>query len=140
MDYTDLSIELLQTAYKFYRIKSQKHLSNAMQGEAFALQFISEHNEVVVPSDIENAMCISSARIATILNGLENKQFITRQIDSADRRRTILKLTPTGREQVAKSTEQLLDLCKKTLAYLGEHDAKECIRILGRIADRCDSE
>ena len=137
MDYTDLSIEFLQTVYRFYRIALHKKLNNAMQGEAFALQFIAQHDDAVVPSDIENAMSVSSARIATVLNGLENKDFITRRIDPADRRRTILKLTPAGEEQAAKSAEQLLGVCKDMLEYLGEEDARHSVRIMSKLADRC---
>ena len=140
MDYTILAKEFLQTVYRFYKIRSQQQLNNAMQGEAFALQFIAQHDDVAVPSDIENAMSVSSARIATILNGLENKELITRRIDSNDRRRTILKLTRAGEEQAAKSTEQLLDLGKKLLEYLGEEDARQYVRIMGRLADKCNSE
>ena len=140
MDYTDLSKEFLQTVYRFYKIYPQRQLNNAMHGEAFALQFIAKHDNAAIPSDIENAMSVSSARIATILNGLEDKGLITRRIDSSDRRRTILKLTPTGEEQAAKSTEQLLELGKKILGYLGEDDAKHYVRIMGRIADKCENE
>ena len=140
MDFTGLSEEFLQAVYRFYRIRSQKQLNNAMQGETFALQFIAHYDGTVVPSDIETAMSVSSARIATVLNGLEDKKLITRQIDSSDRRRTILKLTPVGENQVARSTEQLLKLSKNILEYLGEDDAKHYVRIMNRLADRCDNE
>ena len=140
MDYADLSRMFLQTMYKFYKIRPQKQLNKAVHGEAFALQFIAQHDDAVVPSDIESAMSVSSARIATVLNGLENKGWITRRIDSADRRRTLLKLTPAGEKQAAESAEQLLGLATGILEYLGENDAQEYVRIMGRLADRCELE
>ena len=94
---------------------------------------------MAVPSDLENAMSISSARIAAILNGLENKGLITRRIDSNDRRRTILRLTPAGEKETVKATERLMDLAKEIIEYLGEDDAAAYVRIMGRIADRCDN-
>ena len=138
MDYTDLSEEFLKTVYRLYRVGTQKQLSSAVQGEAFALHFIAHHDGAVVPSDIESAMSVSSARIATVINGLENKEFVTRQIDPTDRRRTIIRLTPAGEEQAARSVEQLLDLAKKILEYLGEDDATNYVRIMGRLADKFD--
>ena len=136
MDYTDLAKEFLQAIYKFCKIRSQRQLNSAMQGEAFALQFIAQHNDLAVPSDIESAMCVSSARIATILNGLEGKGLVVRRIDPSDHRRTILKLTPLGEEQAAKNSGHLLDLGKELLAYLGEDDAKHYVRIMSKLSDR----
>ena len=139
MDYSDLSLELLQIIYRYYKIQTHKQLNNAMHGEAFALQFIAQNDDAVIPSDIENAMNVSSARIATLLNGLENKGLITRRIDSVDRRRTIIKLTPDGEKRAIESSRQLLMLVSEILGYLGETDAKDFVRIMGRLAERCNS-
>ena len=140
MDYTDLANGYLQMMYRFHRIRPQKHLNHAVQGEAFALQFIAQYDDAVAPSDIEKAMNVSSARIANVLSRLENKGLITRRIDPADRRRTILKLTSAGEEQVAESTQQLICMIKEIMEYLGEADARSYVRIMGRLADRCDDE
>ena len=140
MDYTNLSKEFLQTVYSFYQVRSQQQLNNAMHGEAFVLQFIASKENTTIPSDIKNAMSISSARIATVLNSLEDKGLIIRKIDSQDRRRTILKLTKAGEAKVEESAQELLDVAKRMLAYLGEADAKNCIRILGRLATMCSNE
>ena len=136
MDYTDLSKALLQTVYDICKVKPKNQLTQAVHGEAFALQFIAQHDDAVIPSDIETTMSVSSARIAAILGGLENKKLITRRIDPLDRRRTILKLTPEGEELAAKNMEQLLDIGREMLAYLGEDDAQAFVRIMGKIAER----
>jgi len=136
MDVSALSEELLETLYRFYKIKPQKQITNAMHGEAFALHFIAAHADIAAPSDIESAMSISSARIATILNGLENKGLITRRIAPSDRRRTLLALTAAGEAQAAADTQQLLGLMTDIFDYLGEDDARAYVRIMGRLADR----
>ena len=138
MDYTNLSKEFLQTMYKFYQVRSQQLINNAMHGEAFALNYIASHDNATIPSDIKNAMSISSARIATVLNSLEDKGLIIRQIDSRDRRRTILKLTPLGEKKAEESSQELQNLAKQMLEYLGEDDAKNCIRIIGKLAEMCN--
>jgi len=135
MNYTELAKEFLKTMKATHKNRSQKQMNEAMRGEAFVLQFIAEHNGEVVPGDINAEMNISSARIATVLNGLENKGFITRQIDSADRRRTILKLTPTGEEHSRRMMQILLGHMVKMLEFLGERDAQEYVRIMGRLAN-----
>jgi len=138
VDYTELSKEFLQAIYRFHKIRPQKQLNEAVHGEAFALQFIAQYDGTVLPGELENAMGVSSARIATVLNGLENKGWITRRIDPTDRRRTLLNLTPAGQAQVAQHTQQLLDIACKILAYLGEEDARHYVRIMSRLAEKHD--
>lgn len=140
MDYKELSYEFLQMMYKHYQIKAQQKFSNAVHGEAFALQYIAQHDDAAVPSDIENAMSVSSARIATLLGRLEDKGWITRRIDPKDRRRTILKLTSKGEEKAKKSEQELLSLVTKMLEYLGEEDARNYMRIVGKISSMCSNE
>jgi len=137
MDYTELSHQCLEAIYRFYKVESQQQFNQAMHGETFALQFIAKHHDFVVPKDIENEMDISSARVTTILNGLENKGLVTRQIDTVDRRRTILKLTSKGEEVVAKNTAHLLASVTEMLEYLGEEDAKHYVRLMDKLSDRC---
>lgn len=136
MDYTQLSNEFLENIYKYYQVRSQQKLNEAMHGELFVLNFVAKHNNTTIPSDIKKEMCISSARIAAVLNGLEDKGLITRQIDSADRRRTIIKLTPAGKEKADESIKEILNMTKGVLEYLGEDDAKNFVRIIGRIVEK----
>ena len=140
MDYIDLSKEFLQAFYQFHKKKTHKKINNAMHGEAFVLQYIAQFDNTAVPGDIENAMNVSSARITTLLNGLENKGLISRQIDSIDRRRILIKLTPAGEEQAAENMRQLLDLTSEILEYLGEEDANNFVRIICRLAERWSCE
>ena len=135
MDYSDLSGDFLKTMYKFYRNRPQKQIHNAMHGEAFVLHFIAQSDDFVIPGDIENAMNISSARVTAVLNGLENKGLVTRRIDSADRRRTILTLTPEGETKVSEDTKQLLELAVEMLEFLGDEDSRHFLRILNKLAD-----
>ena len=140
MDYKKLSQEFLQMLYKYYQARSQQQLNNAVHGEAFALQYIALHDDVAVPSDIENAMSVSSARIATILGRLEKRGWITRRIDPQDRRRVILKLTESGEERAKKSEQELLALVQRILEHLGEEDAKNYVRIMSKLAGLCNND
>lgn len=134
MDYTKLAEEFLQLNM-FRKFKPYQQINESMRGESFILQYIASNESQMIPSEISDIMSISSARIATILNSLENKKYITRQIDVADRRRIIIGLTAEGREQAVKFRQMLLSAIEKMLSSLGEHDAKEYIRITGKMAE-----
>ena len=142
MQYTELANEFLQNMYGLNKLRAQKQISNSMQGEPFILQYIAFHDGNAIPSEISNEMNISTARVATVLNSLENKGLITRQIDSGDRRRTILKLTSAGEEQVDTHNQTILKSTIMMFEFLGDHDAKEYTRIIGRLAEMapCDNE
>ncbi len=135
MDYTELARQYLQTFLQFYRTRINQMMNESMHGEAYVLQHIANNDCDVVPGDISNAMGVSSARMATVLNGLENKGLITRHIDSSDRRRTILRLTQAGTEEADNCTSRMVESTAKMLEYLGENDAKEYIRILCKISE-----
>ncbi|MDR2712074.1 MAG: winged helix DNA-binding protein [Clostridiales bacterium] len=134
MDYSELAFELLNTMQSFYRAAPQKYINEALQGEAFVLHYISLYGDDVQPGAISHKMDVSSARMAAALNNLENKGFITRQTDLSDRRKVLIRLTPAGKEQAAKNTQKVMEAITQMLQFLGEQDAGEYIRIMGRLS------
>lgn len=135
MDYMELAKEFLYNMFLFRNSKPQKNISGSMQGETFVLQYISLQNGNVVPGEISGTMDISSARIAATLNSLEKKGLITRRIDTADRRRILIGLTEAGEAAALRQHESVTQDAARMLSLLGEHDAKEFVRIIGRLAE-----
>jgi len=135
MDFTELAETFLVHGYASVRHGPQRHLDDAMRGENFVLMFLSQYHTSVAPSIIGAAMGVSTARVATALNGLENKGLVTRQIDTGDRRRILVDLTPEGRQLVKTRQDELLHYTARMFEFLGEHDAKEFVRIWGRLTD-----
>lgn len=135
MDYSELAMEFLQKMYVFHKGKQQKKTDDFLQGGSFILQYINLRNEDVIPSEISNEMSISTARIAAALGNLESKGLITRQIDINDRRRILVSLTPEGKEIAEKQHQDVLKNVTQMLQSLGEYDAKEYVRIIGRLSE-----
>lgn len=136
MDYTSLAREFMGIMFQLRKRSTQKMLSESMHGEIFVLNYISGHAGNVIPSEISNELGVSTARVAATLNSLESKGLITRKIDVSDRRRILVEMTPAGKEQVEKHFQMVMETTANMLRYLGEHDAKEYIRIMGRLAER----
>jgi DNA-binding MarR family transcriptional regulator len=134
MDYEGLAKELLQSMLSIRRTGQPMFAQDGAQGEAFVLYHIKRNGEAI-PSDISGAMGISSARVAVVLNSLENKGLITREIDSGDRRRIIVRLTPKGIDQAEDRRRKNVEMIKDVLTKLGERDAKEYVRITERLAE-----
>ena len=135
MDYPALATQLLDSMQALRKTRPQKHLNEAVHGEAFVLRFIMLQDGDVLPGEIGSEMGVSSARIATALNSLESKGLITRQIDLNDRRKILVRITPEGRAVAENQEQAVVEGTAKMLALLGEQDAKEHVRIMGRLSE-----
>lgn len=129
----ELAIELLENMKALFKTKSHQHINEALCGEAFGLQYIAMNGGSVVPGDISGEMNVSSARVAAALNSLENKGLVTRRIDKNDRRKVIVEITEEGRSHAEKHRNNIIGGAVKFLELLGENDAKEYVRITGRL-------
>jgi DNA-binding MarR family transcriptional regulator len=135
MDYNDLAKELLRNMQSVRKAKHQRYVEEGARGEAFVLNCIKECRDGVVPGNISDTAGISSARVAAVLNCLENKSMITREIDSNDRRRIIVKLTQKGTEHAEEQEKRYIEAMENILRLLGEDDAREYVRLTGRMAE-----
>lgn len=135
MDFEKLSEEFLRNNRLLHKARPHKNINDAFQGEAFILHFIAENGDNVLPGEISNVMDVSSARVATALNSLENKGLVTRQIDKEDRRRILVSLTQKGKDVANEHRQIVIKATAKMLGLLGEHDAKEYVRITERLAE-----
>jgi len=135
MDYEKLAMEMFNNLQSLRKEAPQKNIDEALKGEAFVLNYIAKHKEEVLPGEICDAMNVSTARIAQTLNSMEKKGWVTRQIASNDRRKILVKLTPEGKQIADNQYQIIIDITAKMLASLGEKDAKEYVRITGRLAD-----
>jgi len=89
-----------------------------------------------------NGICeklhISKPAVTYMLNSLEKDGYITRSIDTNDRRRIDIKLTGKGKELVKTHKKTYEVIIDKALAKFGESNSKELIRLFNRFADIID--
>ena len=135
MSYKNLAEQFFQTNYQMKKINHQQIIDESLRGEIFTLLYLRDRKNNVLPGEISEIMQISSARVATILNNLENKGLIERQIDKMDRRRILVSLTPLGKENSDKHYHVVINQISKMFELLGEKDAEEFIRIMNKILD-----
>ena len=134
MDYSELAMKLMENMFTLHKGKQHQEMNRSVQGETFVLEYIYRRNGDVLPSEISSQMAVSSARIAATLKNLEKKNLIIRQIDLDDRRRILVTLTAQGREAVEKQHAEVIGHVTQMLESLGEHDAKEYVRIMEKWA------
>ncbi|MDR0778286.1 MAG: MarR family transcriptional regulator [Methanomassiliicoccaceae archaeon] len=134
MYYDEYAKEILQHMASIQREQYQRLIVETTQGAVSVLQFIKNIEGEIIPGQISEKLGISTARVAVILNNLENKGLITRDIDTKDRRKIIVTLTQDGMDLVEEKQKDNIELLKGLLIQLGEDDTKELSRIMGKFA------
>lgn len=109
-----------------------KTLMDAMMGELFVLRYISRHDSVI-PGALCKLQHISTARMTAILNSLEKKGLISREIDAQDRRRILIHVSPQGQILSQDKETALVSGITDMFAYLGEEDTQAVLRIIERL-------
>lgn len=135
MDYKSLAEQFLMNTFELNKQKHQQVMDESMKGEHFVLYYLYNLNNNAVPSEISEIMGVSSARIAAVLNKLENKGLITREIDLKDRRRILVKLSTEGNKKAKEQRQLVMDKTIEVLKLLGKEDAKEFVRITSKLAN-----
>ena len=136
MDYTALALEL-EEAYAKMRLNRKRHkfAGLAHGGEMFTLHIIVTFGSPVSPGELSMECGVSTARIAKALKSLEGKGYILRETDTGDRRRTLVTATDLGREISERFEAQRRLTLENMLCELGERDANEYVRLMGRVSD-----
>lgn len=135
MEYSRVADEMLRKMTVLIRSHSHKKLGEFVEGEMFVLNHLTFVREKVLPNELASVMNASTSRIAAILNSLEKKGWITRQIDETDRRRIVVTLTDSGRRFVSERQKAIRDGMEDVLKRLGEEDTREALRLLDRFID-----
>lgn len=133
MDYTSLAQELLTVRAKLLQVPANQQLSQMVRGEMFVLNYLFTHQGAIHPKELSRQMAVTTARIASLLNHMEQKQLLLRRADPGDNRQVIVELTEQGRETTREIRAQVIRYLSAMLEELGPEDAQAYIRIQKKI-------
>lgn len=136
MDYLSLASEYLRiiSALSAEQKRSGQPKAQA-EGSLFILSFIAMAKKPIRPGELSEMSGFSTANIAMSLKTLENKGYITREIDKTDRRRTFVSATELGLEVHNKRAAEYMNGIVRLFQDLGEKDSLDYIRILNRMLE-----
>ncbi|MDR3275999.1 MAG: transcriptional regulator [Treponema sp.] len=135
MDYSAAAVDLIRLMVGHCHAGAFEQLDRFSKGELLTLNYLVSRNETVFPSELSAAGDFSSARIAAILNSLEAKGLVLREMDSGDRRKILVSITREGRARVMAQRREIHELITGILYELGEKDTENFIRILRRVLE-----
>ena len=108
------------------------------RGTGFVLAYLKESRDEVIAGDLAREMKVSTARIAALLNRLEEKGLVERSRSLHDARRTVVKITPKGIAYTDEIREQILDKVEILFEKVGKEDLWEFLRICAKITKALD--
>lgn len=88
--------------------------------------------------DIQETLQISRPAISYLLNSLEKKRYIIREIDTRDRRKISVSPTPEGRSAAESSARKQRDLWAALLTRFGEAEMRQLAALLTRLGAVCE--
>ena len=138
INYDELAHELLCHLCHTSKLKFQRSTEDYTHGEMKILTLLCENDTGISPGYICNSLGMTTPRISAALASLEKKEFITRETDAVDKRRLHIHITGTGRALVSEKKDELAHALSQMLRSLGEHDAAEHVRIMGRIRENAE--
>ena len=129
MDYNKVALHFMERMEHAPHKEPLNKMQRFSKGEMFAMNLLQKTEVPISAGDIATAMATSSARVANLLNTLENKGFIERCINTSDRRKILVIITKKGRQTIEKSKQLMQDHLSAVFKQMGEHDTIEFMRL-----------
>jgi len=135
-----LKEQLVQTMLRFKKIGMTFPLRLDIRiGELFVLNEIKEHSccqdRSMNITEIQNNLFITKPAVSQILNSLERKGYVIRNIGKHDRRKIEVILTPEGKKVSEQAREFVDKNLEIVISRFGEENTKQMTTLFSKFAD-----
>ena len=130
--YVNDSIAILEKILTSDNFSVFERITRVSRGEIFVLKILLFNNGTSTPTEISEAMKSTKGRISAILNSLEKKGFVGREIDKDNRRNIIVTISDSGRDYVMKELRECYRIVAHVFEELGEKDSKKFVELTER--------
>ena len=128
MDYNKVAEYFITTVFKREKAEMMSRFNIHSQGETLVLGYLSKRSGTqILPSEIAKFTRTSTVRITTILNNLESKQLVTREMSKTDRRKILVAITDKGETAAEAVREEACDYLARIFKEMGEERTESFI-------------
>jgi DNA-binding MarR family transcriptional regulator len=137
----DLLNQMIHSVFRFKQIEAALRVScpdskeSISMAELVVLKGIKDRvfdsGEITIP----NLLYISRAAVSQMMGVMEQKGFIVRDINKANRRKQVLTLTPKGKAAIEAQEQKLMALLAGIIEQFGETKTKQFIKLSNRFMD-----
>ena len=115
-------------------------LNEFNRGEAGVLGYLAFDKDEATAGELSEKLNVTTARIASILNSLENKEYIKRKEDNLDKRKTLVSITTKGKELANITKREIIEKIIIVVEEVGYDEIKDYVRIALKIRDVLDKQ
>jgi len=112
---------------------------NIRMGELFLMNKIAKNiaccEQNFQASDLSSHLFITKPAVSQMLNSLEKKGYISREIDKNDRRKRAVMLTAAGQEILEKTKAYTDHKLETTIRCFGEENTRQLIALFTLLSD-----
>ena len=92
-------------------------------------------DENIYLSELCERLCLTKAALSQIANHMEEKGYLTREINKSNRRKVTVTLTPEGHEAMKRTGVEIDQIFSEFMSRLGDEETEELVRLLNRFAN-----
>ncbi|PST46135.1 MarR family transcriptional regulator [Bifidobacterium callitrichos] len=126
MGFEQEAFDELATKVWCHKSAMQREVTRGSHGEHFVIRQLAVHG-AMTPSQIADALRVSSGRVSTVLSALEKKGMIVRESDPDDRRVVHVRLTRDGETTARRDMEEMRSAVCWIFSQMGERRTREFV-------------
>lgn len=133
-----------ETLFEQLRTRSSSSLTDILnefnRGEVGVLSYLAFEKDEASAGELSEKLNVTTARIASILNSLENKKFIKRKEDNSDKRKTLVVITDKGKELANNTKKEIINKIILVIKEVGYNEINEYVKIALKIRKVLDKQ
>ncbi len=135
MTYLELAQQLAEINKKMMMNAEYTKMTDVNRGESLLLSCLVSHGGKATPIALSEALNVSTARIAALLNKMERKKLVERQRHPENNRNVIVILLPAGEKLHKEQEEAFNQNVIRFFETLGAEKAVLYVELQSELAD-----
>jgi len=131
--------EFTQMVFRLHKVKMFNLVHNLNTREVYTIIRINEYkkniNQICLHEELEEHLAVTKSAVSQMISSLEEKGYITREIDKNDRRKFELSITGKGQELLEELRNTMDSVIEKTITRFGENNMRQFIGLFNQFAD-----
>lgn len=132
MNYNKKAEEIFETLTKRKKYIGELS-SNISQGESGVLLYLLNVKSNVSQSELSEKLGVTMPRIVAVINTLQKKELIEKNVDSTDKRKSIISITKKGKNNIIKKKKDAIKFIENVIKELDEQEIEQYIAISKKI-------
>ena len=140
----EIQNELVQAMFRLKKMMNRglgRDLDNAniTMSEFILMREVAENTKEsynpMALTEVREYLSVSKAAVSQMLNSLEKRGYIVREIDPNNRRNIIVILTEEGKTAFEKKNQEFYDRFEMVIRGIGEKDVSQFIAMINKMSD-----